>query len=242
MRNEILRALDGANPLLGQMVPRFIAAVIVLSVFAISIETVPSLSAHWSMGLAVFEWICLVVFLAEFVARLACTPNPLSYLFSFWGVIDALACIPALLLFRTDLVAIRALRLIRLARILKLTKTSAAFDRLGRAFWFVRYEMSAFMMVAGLLIYFAAVGIYFFENSAQPATFSSIPASLWWAIATLTTVGYGDVYPITAGGRIFTGLILLVGLGIVAVPSALVTSALTERTTNNCEPTTENSQ
>lgn len=78
------------------------------------------------------------------------------------------------------------------------------------------------------MIYLAAVGIYYFESTAQPDSFSSIPASLWWAVVTLTTVGYGDMYPITAGGRSFTFIILFVGLGLVAVPAGIISSALSE--------------
>jgi voltage-gated potassium channel len=85
-----------------------------------------------------------------------------------------------------------------------------------------------FGAVALVLIYLSAVGIYYFENSAQPEQFSSIFSSLWWSVVTLTTVGYGDVYPITVGGRIFTFVILMIGLGIIAIPSGMISSALTE--------------
>ena len=87
--------------------------------------------------------------------------------------------------------------------------------------------MILFSVVVSLLLYLSAVGIYYFEHEAQPDKFVSIPHSLWWAVATLTTVGYGDIYPVTGGGRFFTFLVLMLGMGIVAVPTGLVASALT---------------
>lgn len=89
-------------------------------------------------------------------------------------------------------------------------------------------QIILFMVITLILIYFSAVGIYYFENEAQPEHFSSVFESLWWSIVTLTTVGYGDVYPITVGGRIFTFFILLIGLGIVAIPTGIISSALTK--------------
>ena len=96
--------------------------------------------------------------------------------------------------------------------------------------------VGVFLIIASITLYLCAAGIYFFEHDAQPEKFESIPHSLWWAIATLTTVGYGDVYPITAGGRIFTGLVLLVGLGVVAVPVGLISAALTGARTDASDP------
>ena len=120
------------------------------------------------------------------------------------------------------------MRLLRLVRLLKLFRTSVALDRLGRALHLVKGELIVFGILSALMLYVSAVGIYLFEHEAQPEAFSSIPQSLWWAVASFTTVGYGDLYPITTGGRIFTSLVLFIGLGIVAVPSAIITTALVE--------------
>jgi voltage-gated potassium channel len=97
-----------------------------------------------------------------------------------------------------------------------------------KAMLMAKEQIILFMAITLVLIYFAAVGIYYFENEAQPEYFSSIFDSLWWSIITLTTVGYGDVYPITMGGRIFTFFILLIGLGIVAIPTGIISSSLTK--------------
>ncbi|MCA9238865.1 MAG: two pore domain potassium channel family protein [Planctomycetales bacterium] len=127
-----------------------------------------------------------------------------------------------------DLRSLRALRLLRLFRILKLTRYSRAVQRFHRALLIAKEELVLYFSVTLLLLYLAAVGIYYFEHEKQPETFASVFHSLWWAVATLTTVGYGDVYPMTAGGKCFTFLVLLVGLGVVSVPAGLVASALSK--------------
>ena len=109
-----------------------------------------------------------------------------------------------------------------------MARYSKAIHRFHRAFLIAREEVVLFLVVALLLIYFSAVGIYYFENEAQPDKFASVFHSLWWSVATLTTVGYGDVYPITVGGRIFTAVVLIIGLGVVAVPAGLLASALSK--------------
>jgi voltage-gated potassium channel len=114
----------------------------------------------------------------------------------------------------------------RLFRILKLTRHSEAIARFTRAIRQIRAELVVFGGFTGVLLYVASVGIYYFEHGDQPDKYSSIFDALWWAVATLTTVGYGDTYPITIGGRFFTFVILLIGRGVVAVISGMLASAL----------------
>jgi len=121
---------------------------------------------------------------------------------------------------------VRVLRLLRLVRLLKLLHTNRAMKRLQLALRSIRGELAVFAVLACIVLYIAGVGIYIFEHEAQPEAFSSLPISLWWAIVSFTTVGYGDIYPITAAGRIFTAALLFVGLGVIAVPTALISSAL----------------
>jgi voltage-gated potassium channel len=195
---------------------------------AIAFETMPGMSPGLHRVLRVIEGLVLLVFLAEYLTRIICTPRPLRYAFSFWGLVDLLAVLPALVLLQPQWATIRVLRLIRLVRLLKLVRSSRALDRMGRAMRSVRDELTVLGVMAAMVLYIAAVGIYIFENPVQPQVFSSIPKSLWWAVASLTTVGYGDMVPLTVGGRIFTTLVLFVGLGIVAGPGAIITSALLE--------------
>ena len=124
------------------------------------------------------------------------------------------------------------LRILRLLRILKLSKFNKALDILNKSFNSIRSELSVVIMFAMVFIYLSSVGIYFFENEAQPENFKSIFHSIWWAIATLTTVGYGDVYPITIGGKIFSSIIILIGIGIVAIPTGLIASSINKNIKN----------
>ena len=227
-RAEIIEVIEGTHPRIGRGVALAIYALIMLSAAVIAIETLPDLGPALAATLAAAELVILGLFAIEYILRLSCSARPLRYAFSFWGIVDFVAIVPAVLFLFPDLATVRALRLLRVLRLLKLFKASRALDRIAAAVTRARAEFGIFFFIAVVALYLAAVGIYHFEHAAQPEGFSSIPESLWWAIATLTTVGYGDVYPITTGGRIFTGLVLLIGIGIVAVPAGLITAALTE--------------
>jgi len=227
-RSDIIDLLDGTHEAFGRRVALILHGIIILSAFAIALETLRDLPAGLRLALQYFEFFVLAVFVAEYLLRLTCSERPLRYAFSLWGIVDLLACLPALALLQPQWQAVRTLRLIRLVRLLKLFRSSSALDRLTRAFLEVRGELAVFLILASLVLYVSAVGIYIFEHDAQPEAFSSIPKSLWWAVASFTTVGYGDLYPITTGGRIFTAFVLFIGLGVVAVPAAIVTTALLE--------------
>jgi len=225
-RHEIIEILDGYHPRVGNRVALALSGLIILSAIAIAVETVPGLPEPLHSGLWTFELILLGVFTLEYLLRLACSPRPLKYAVSFWGLVDLMTILPAIALLTPQWQVVRAFRLIRLVRLLKLFRTSRALTRLVYAFHEVKGELMIFGVTTGLMLYVASVGIYIFEHDAQPEAFSSIPMSLWWAVASFTTVGYGDLVPITAGGRIFTTFVLFLGLGIIAVPSAIVTTAL----------------
>ncbi|NNC90045.1 MAG: ion transporter [Akkermansiaceae bacterium] len=203
-----------------------IQVLIVLTLIAFAVETLPGLSPGWQKGLQAFEIASVSLFTIEYLARLALTRPPQRYVFSFFGIIDLLAILPFYLATSLDLRSLRAFRLLRLFRILKLARYGEAVRRYRRAFLIIREELVLFGVTALILLYLSAVGIYYFENEAQPEAFSSVFHSLWWAIVTLTTVGYGDVYPVTAGGRLFTFFVLVIGLGTMAIPSGLFASAL----------------
>ncbi|MGF1553909.1 MAG: potassium channel family protein [Paracoccaceae bacterium] len=228
-RERLRAVLDGDHPRWGRPFARLLAALVLGTAVAVALETVDSLPLWLRRGLALFEIAAALIFAAEYVARLAAARRPLRYAVSFFGIVDLVSFLPTLLLLGTDLLAARVLRLLRLLRLLKLVKHESALDNIVLAVRDVADELVVVLAAAALVLYLSAVGIYLFEHEAQPEAFSSIPASLWWAVATLTTVGYGDVYPVTAGGRVFTGLVLLIGLGIVSVPTALIATALTAR-------------
>lgn len=225
-RQEIIQIIDGTHPTAGRGIAIAHQALIMAAALAIAFETVPNLPAPLPSLLWWFELFILVFFAAEYFLRVICSDHPLRYVFSFWGVVDLLSWLPILFILNPEWAAVRTVRLMRLARVMKLIHTNRALIRLQRALRDSRGELGVFIILAGIMLYVAGVGIYIFEHEAQPEAFSSIPTSLWWAVVSFTTVGYGDIYPITAGGRIFTAAILFVGLGVIAVPTAIITSAL----------------
>ena len=212
----------------GRLFDLFIQALIVLSLVSFSVDTLPNLSASTRQTLRAIEVGTVAIFTVEYLLRIAVADRRLGYIFSFFGLIDLLAILPFYITSGVDLRAVRAFRLLRLLRALKLVRYSQAIQRFHRAFQIAREEIVLFFGVACILMFLAGVGIYYFENPAQPEAFSSVFHSLWWALTTLTTVGYGDIYPITVGGRIFTFFVLMIGLGVVAVPAGVVASALGE--------------
>lgn len=211
---------------LGRVFDLFVQSIIVLSLIAFSIETLPNLtgSAKWWLGF--FEVFSVIVFSIEYLLRVAVARPRSRYIFSFFGIIDLIAILPFYISSGVDLRSIRIFRLLRLFRIFKLARYSAAVRRFHLALEIAKEEIILFLGATVILLYLAAVGIYYFESDSQPEQFGSVFHCLWWAVATLTTVGYGDVYPITAGGRVFTFIILLIGLGVISVPAGLVASAL----------------
>lgn len=218
---------------IGRQFALFIQILIILSLVSFSIETLPDLSASVKKALHYFEVFCIVIFSIEYLLRFYYAPKKLAYIFSFYGIIDILAILPFYITLGIDLRSIRVFRVFRIFRIFKLMRYNKALNHFKDAAKEAKEEIILFLLVTLILLYLAAVGIYFFENEAQPDKFSSIFHSLWWAISTLTTVGYGDVYPITLGGKIFTFFLLIIGLGIVTVPAGIVASALSKSTKVN---------
>lgn len=212
----------------GRVFDLVIQALIVLSLVTLSIETLPDLSEAARQWLRWTEVLTVAVFTAEYALRVLLADRKLGFVFSFFGLIDIFAILPFYLASGIDLRSIRAFRLLRLFRAFKFVRYSKAIRRFHRALLIAKEEIVLFLMVTLLLLYFSAAGIYYFEHEAQPEAFSSVVHSLWWAVATLTTVGYGDVYPVTTGGRIFTFFVLIIGLGIVSVPAGLLASALSK--------------
>lgn len=214
------------NTRLGMAFDIFIGALIILTLIAYSVETIPGLSEETYRFLRYFEYFTIGIFTIEYLLRIAVAGNKLRFLFSFFGLVDLLAILPFFIAPGLDLRTIRSLRLVRAFVIFKLVRYSKAIRRFERAVVIAREELVLFTVVATIFLYIAAVGIYQFENKAQPEKFSSVFESLWWAVSTLTTVGYGDVYPITVGGKIFTFFVLLIGLSVIAVPAGVMATAL----------------
>jgi voltage-gated potassium channel len=205
-----------------------IQALIVVSLVSFSIETLPDLSASAQSVLGLIELTTVTAFTIEYLLRLVVADKKLKFVFSFFGLIDLLAIIPFYISTGIDLRSIRIFRLFRLFRIFKVLRYSKAILRFDLAFKSIKEELILFLIAVFLLIFVASIGIYYCENTAQPEHFGSFFHSLWWSIVTLTTVGYGDVYPITAAGKVFASFVMFVGVGVVAVPSGLMASSLTK--------------
>lgn len=226
MKTSISDIVQKSDTRAGRNFDIAILILIFYSVLTLSIETLPGLSVKILSFLRISEIIITIIFSIEYILRIFTTENKRRYIFSFYGLIDLIAILPFYLSLGIDLRGLRLFRLFRIFRILKLTRYTAALNTFKKALSIAKEEVVLFLLATSLLLYLSAVGIYYFENVVQPDQFKSIFHSLWWAVATLTTVGYGDIYPITAGGKVFTFIILMIGLGIVAVPAGLVASAL----------------
>ncbi|MDG1729823.1 MAG: ion transporter [Algibacter sp.] len=228
MKEKLRNIIEDNKSKKGKIFDYFIQILILLSLIAFTIETFPDNSKNTIETLKTFELLCVLIFSVEYLLRIYVSKKPFRYIFSFYGIIDFLAIFPFYLKGAYDLRALRVFRIFRIFRALKLIRYNKALNRFHIAAKIVKEEIVLFLIVTSIFIFLASAGIYFFENEAQPEIFTSVLHSGWWAVVTLTTVGYGDVYPITVGGKIFTFFILLIGVGIVTIPAGLVASALSK--------------
>lgn len=225
---SVEKILNHTGNVYGRLFAYFIQFLIILSLITFSVSTVPGLSAVEDEILHWVEVVTIAVFTLEYILRIYVAKKKKAFIFSFYGMIDLIAILPFYISTGMDLRAVRVFRLFRLVRILKLIKYSKAIRRFHRAMVISREEIVLFIFVTGMMLFLSAVGIYYFEHEAQPERFSSVFHCLWWSVTTLTTVGYGDMYPVTVGGKVFTFFVLVTGLGIVAVPTGLIASALSQ--------------
>lgn len=206
----------------------FIQILIVLSLICFTIETIPSLSLETYKILNTLEVLFVFIFTLEYSARIYFSKQKTKFIFSFFGLIDLIAILPFYLSLGLDLRSVRAIRLVRVFRLIKLTRYNKAVNFLSSAFKDSKEELIVFSFLATTLLYLTSVGIYYFEKDLQPEAFGSVPQALWWSVVTLTSVGYGDVTPISTAGKIFTSIILFLGIGLISVPSAILVSAFSK--------------
>ena len=225
-REKVHEIIYEADTPAGKLFDVLILIVILISILLVMLESIESIEAEYAAILDISEWVITILFSFEYILRIITVKKPRAYIFSFYGIIDLLAIFPFYLNRAYDLRSLRAFRVFRVFRALKLIRYNKALKRFSIAAKIVREEMILFLMITAIFIFIASAGIYYFENEAQPEIFKSVIHSGWWAVVTLTTVGYGDIYPITVGGKIFTFFILIVGVGIVTIPAGLVASAL----------------
>ena len=209
--------------------------VITLSVMTVILDSSPAVSASWGPVLRVAEWVFTVIFTIEYVMRLLAVRKPMRYARSFFGIVDLLALLPSYIsLFLPSgryLLIIRVLRLLRIFRVLKLGKYLSEGAVLGHALRASRHKIAVFLATVVTLVVLIGAVMYVVEGEEHG--FTSIPVSMYWAIVTLTTVGYGDLAPQTAFGKMLASIVMIIGYGIIAVPTGIVTAELTHAAREN---------
>jgi voltage-gated potassium channel len=238
---EILEAHRPNDPL-GRTVDRFLIVLIIANVVAIILESVPAFQARFDTFFLGFELFSIIVFSIEYLARLwSCVEKPLddsssprqsrlAWMVSPLGIIDLLAVAPFyVLLLMPDrsaeaLLMLRVFRGLRLLRMFKLARYSPAMGVLSTVIRKEAPVLTVAMTILVMILIFSSWGIYLLEREVQPEVFGNIPQAMWWSMVTLTTVGYGDVVPVTDGGKIFAGLVSLLGIAMLALPAAIMAS------------------
>ena len=218
------RLLDEGDRL-GHGFSIFIQSMILFSMLLFAFETMDGLSKEAIMVLNRLNLVIVAIFTLEYGIRVFGARRPLGYVFSLWGLIDLLAILPFYVSTGLDLRAIRVFRLLRILIYFKLFRYNKGIRMIKRSFQMIYGELAIVFLSSLFALYLVSMGIFYFESQAQPNDFGNLFDCLWWAIVTLTTVGYGDVVPVTTGGRLFTGLILLIGIGMISVPTAIISSA-----------------
>ncbi len=217
---------------LGRVIEIAIQGMILYSIFEASLETMPEL-AGWDRFFDASEMVVVALFTLEYLVRWGMSRSKIAYPFTPLAIVDFVAVLPFYVSTGIDLRAVRVLTVFRVLRVFKLGRYSQALLHLTNAVALVKRELAVFGFAASLVMLLAATGIYFAEYDAQPDKFSSIPACMWWAVVTLTTVGYGDLVPVTPLGKVFASLVMVMGIGIVAIPTGLISSAMTELARRN---------
>ena len=228
----------------GKTLPsRIINITIVILIFLTIITVVANtfdISNAWRILFSKFELVSTIIFTIEYILRvwtsdllypqLSPMRARIKYIFSFMAIVDLIAILPLYLLFfiKIDLQALRTLRALRLLRIIKINRYTTALKTITQVFKNKANQLISSMVVVGLLMIIASVLMYNFESEAQPDKFSNEFDSRWWAMSALTTVGYGDVYPITVPGKVLGIVIAFIGIGMVAVPTGIITAGFSE--------------
>ena len=227
-----------ADTPLGKWFDILLFVLIIISVLLVMFESVKWIDATYHEPLFILEWIVTILFTVEYIARIITIKKPWKYIFSFYGIIDFLSTIPLYLSYifagSQALLAIRAFRLIRVFRILKLVQFLGEASQLKKALKASRAKITVFLFA--VLIVSVMLGTVMYLIEGEEAGFTSIPTSIYWTIVTLTTVGYGDIAPITPQGQLIATIIMLLGYGIIAVPTGIVTAEMGRRGDNDKKP------
>lgn len=224
----------------GRLFDQWLIAVILLSIAVVVASSIEGVNARYRQGLTGLEWLFTLAFTLEYVARLSCVRHPWRYALSFYGIIDLLALLPTYLALLVPevhaLIDVRVLRLLRVFRVFKLTAYVTEYQSLGRALSASRRKIMVFLSAVCMIVLVIGTLMYVVEGPANG--FTSIPIAVYWAITTMTTVGFGDITPKTDLGHLIASLVMLLGWGTLAVPTGIVTAEMSTWRNRAPEPTT----
>lgn len=229
-KEKLYRIIFESDTYAGRMFDTVLIIVILLSVLAAIIESLPFVTDSWRLVLQIFEYVSTFFFTVEYVLRIYVSDKPRKYIFSFFGIVDLLATLPLYLAFFFPSVRyvliIRAFRLIRVFRVFKLFSFWTEGNLLLRSVQKSMRKILVFFLFVLILVISIGTIMYMVEGEHPESGFTDIPTSIYWAIVTLTTVGYGDITPLTAVGRFISGVVMLLGYTIIAVPTGIVSVTL----------------
>jgi voltage-gated potassium channel len=229
IRNRVHEIIFEADTPEGKAFDITLLVLIVISILVVMLESSEDLQTPYKRVFLVIEWILTIVFTIEYILRLWSTIRPLRYAVSFYGIVDLLAIIPTylsvLLPNAQYFLIIRILRLMRVFRIFKLGHYLDEGNQLGKALKASRNKIAVFLYVVSILVIIIGALMYLIEGGVNDG-FSSIPRAVYWAIVTITTVGYGDITPITKIGQFISAVVMILGYAIIAVPTGIVTSEM----------------
>jgi len=232
-RHKIHEIIFEADTFYGKLFDIVLLITIVSSVVAVMLESVDSIHQQYGDILRIFEWIVTIFFTIEYFLRIYAVNRPLKYIFSFMGIIDLLAIIPTYLIFIFPaahfFTVVRSIRLIRVFRVFKLSHYLRGAHTMQIALRSSRPKIVVFLLSVMILVIVLGTLMYIIEGSSDTKGFDDIPNSIYWAIVTLTTVGYGDVFPATAFGKVVASFIMILGYGIIAVPTGIVTAEFSRK-------------
>lgn len=227
-RTKLHVIIYGTNTPAGKLFDLILLIVILASIVLVMLESVKEIDQKFHDFLNIAEWIITILFSLEYIARVITVKKPIKYITSFYGIIDLLSTIPkylSLIFVGThSLVALRALRLLRIFRILKLARFLGASKTISKALKASRAKIAVFLFA--VIIISIILGTIMYMVEGDEAGFTSIPRGVYWCIVTLTTVGYGDISPITPLGQFIASIVMIMGYGIIAVPTGIVTAEI----------------
>ncbi len=240
-RHKLHEVIYEADTPMGKFFDVLLLILIIMSVILVMLESVQSIDAKYHSILNIGEWIITIFFTLEYISRIIAVKKPWKYIFSFYGVIDFISTIPLylsmILAGSNYLLTVRALRLLRIFRILKVTRYVGEATRLQRALLLSRAKILVFLFAVVIVAIISGTLMYLIEG--EDSGFVSIPQSVYWCIVTLTTVGYGDISPTTPLGQLLASLIMIMGYGIIAVPTGIVTAEYGRAGKNEVEKNTQ---